>query len=66
MYACHIRGILTASPSHPHTDCACFSIGVGTAVGGFIGGVLLTAAIGIVITVAVVYRIKKELRAFKK
>ena len=54
------------SPLHPHTGYACFSIGVGAAIGGFVGGVLLMAAIGSVVAVAVFIRIKRKLPAIKK
>ena len=61
-----MQGYLAMSPSHPHTGYACSSIGVGAAIGGFVGGVLLTGAIGSVVTVAVFIRIKRELPAIKK
>ena len=44
----------------------CFSTGVGAAVGGFIGGVLLTAAIAGVVAVAVFFRVKRELTAMSR
>ena len=56
---------LAVSPSHPNTGYACSSIGVGAAIGGFVGGVLLTVAIGCVVAVAVFIRIKRELPAKK-
>ena len=61
-----MQGHLTISPFHPHTGHACSSTGVGAAAGGFIGGVLLTAAIAGVVAVAVFVRIKRELPAVKK
>ena len=61
-----MQGHLTMSPFHPHTVCACHSAGVGAAIGGFVGGVLLTAAIAGVVAVAVFIRIKRELPAVKK
>ena len=61
-----MQGHLTMSPFHPHTGCACSNTGVGAAIGGFIGGVLLTAAIAGVVAVAVFIRIKRELPAVKK
>ena len=64
------------STSHPHIACGCYSTGVGAAIsdsssvavgaaaaGGFIGGVLLTAAIGGVVAVALFCRVKRELTA---
>ena len=56
---------LITSPFHPHTGCACSSIGVGAAIGSFIGGVLLTAAIAVVVAVAVFYRIKRAMPTTK-
>ena len=44
----------------------CFSTGVGAAVGGFIGGVLLTGAIAGVVAVAVFCRVKRELTAMSR
>ena len=52
---------LITAPSQPHTGFACSSIGVGAAIGGFVGGVLLTATTAVVVAVAVFYRIKREL-----
>ena len=56
------------SLSFPHTYVArdCFSTGAGAAVGGFIGGVLLTAAIAGVVAVAVFCRVKRELTAMSR
>ena len=54
---------MITSPSHPHTGYACSSIGVGAAIGGFVGGVLLMAAI--VVAVAVFYRIKRAMPTTK-
>ena len=56
------------SRSFPHTyvACGCFSTGVGTAVGGFVGGVLLTAAIAGVVAVAVFCRVKRELTTMSR
>ena len=61
-----MQGHLTMSPFHSHTGCACSSNGLVAAIGGFIGGVLLTTAIGGVVAVAVFIRIKRELPAIKK
>ena len=44
----------------PHVESDCFSVGAGAAFGGFIGGVLMTAALGGAVVVAVVYRAKRE------
>ena len=44
----------------------CFSTGVGAAVGGFIGGVLLTGAIAGVVAVAVFCRVKRELTVMSR
>ena len=44
----------------PHVESDCFSVGAGAAFGGFIGGVMLTAALGYGVAVAVVYRAKRE------
>ena len=42
-------------------DCSFVGVGVGGASGGFIGGVLLTAAIAGCVTAAVFYRDKRKL-----
>ena len=42
-------------------DCSCVGAGVGGASGGFIGGVLLTAAIAGCVAAAVFYRNKSKL-----
>ena len=47
-------------PSSTHVGSDCSSVGAGAAFGGFIGGVLLTAALGYGVAVAVVYRVKRE------
>ena len=51
---------------HTYVACGCFSTGVGAAVGGFIGGVLLTGAIAGVVAVAVFCRVKRELTAMSR
>ena len=38
--------------------CSCVGVGVGAAGGGFVGGVLLTAAIATCLACAVFYRIR--------
>ena len=53
--------LLTSPPTPPpHVESDCFSVGVGAAFGGFIGGIVLTAALGGAVAVAVVYRAKRE------
>ena len=51
---------------HTYVACGCFSTGVGAAVGGFIGGVLLTGASAGVVAVAVFCRVKRELTAMSR
>ena len=51
---------------YTYVACGCFSTGAGAAIGGFIGGVLLTAAIAGVFAVAVFYRVKRELTAMPR
>ena len=58
--------LLTILPTHTYVARDCFSTGAGAAVGGFIGGVLLTAAIAGVVAVAVFCRVKRELSAMSR
>ena len=60
-FAAYILSLeLTTSPPSPHVGSDCSSVGAGAAFVGFIGGVLLTAALGYGVAVAVVYRAKRE------
>ena len=52
------------SISAPHLACCdCVSGTAGAVLGGFIGGVLLTAAIGGSVSLVVLYRVKRKLSA---
>ena len=59
----HIVELCHISPFIPIAcDCSCVGVGVGGASGGFIGGVLLTAAIAGCVAAAVFYRDKRKLK----